>query len=240
MALEKNSNGAVLLVYPAPIFGKKTQAAIEAEDYKAALIAARSDVTQYSIWHKRDTDPCIRAYSGDLSESLNHLLTVDVEALNYYVHSLIRCYQHLNRVDEFPAVLERLRSNIDHSRWHRKIAYLHTLQALGKNWDREAGKKEFRKLCSMDDETDVEILQLYVDLFHNELSFSKRQTLTERIANLAEETEERLHYQCKNAINLLMIDDEDEADNKLNSAIQIYTAARDEDNESAYALDMYA
>lgn len=219
---------------------EKTQKAIEAGDYEAALTAARSDVTQYTIWHKTNTAPCIRVHNNELSEQLYKLLNIDVEALNYYVQALGRCYKHLNRIDEFPAVLERLRSNIDHHRWHRKITYLQILQTLGKDWDREVGKKEFKKLGAMDEETDVEILQLYTDLFRDELSFSIRQSLTERIANLADEPAERLHYQVQNAINLLMVKEEKEVIKKLQSAIHDYNEVRDEDSESAYALNIYA
>lgn len=219
---------------------EKTKAAIKAEDYQTALVAARSDVTQYTIWHMTNTASQVRDSSCEPSELFCKMLNIDVEALSAYVEFLSQCYERLNRTDEFPAILERLRSNINHPRWHRKIVYHHALHALGKDWDREAGKKEFKKLGSMDEETDVQILQLYIDLFRNELSFSMCQTLTERIANLAEDPAERLHYQCFSAINLLMVDDQEGAAQRLQSAIHDYREVRDEDNESAYALTLYA
>lgn len=225
---------------PVSDIGKKSRAAAEADNYKEALIAARSDIAQYTIWHKAHTAPHIRACCDELPEPFHELLSIDVKALSECVEFLCWCYNHLNRADEFSAVLERLRSNIDHPQWHRKITYFHALQALRKDWDYEAGKKELKKLGSMDEEVDVEILQLYTDLFRNDLSFSTRQTLTERIANLAEEPAERLHYQCQSAINLLMVDDQEGATKKLQSAIHDYSEVRDEDNESAYALNIYA
>lgn len=220
--------------------GEKIKAAIKAKDYQTALVTARSDVTQYTIWHKTNTAPQVRDSSCEPPELFCKMLNIDVEALSAYVEFLSQCYKRLNRTDEFPAVLERLRSNIDHPRWHRKIIYLHALHALGKDWDREAGKKELKKLGSMDEETDVRILQLYIDLFCNELSFSMCQTLTERIVDLADEPAERLHYQCLSAINLLMVDDQEGAAQRLQSAIHDYHEVRDEDNESAYALTFYA
>ena len=219
--------------------GKKIQAAFKIDDHKAALIAARSDVTQYTMWHKTNTAPQARGSNCEPTKLFCKMLKMDVEALSDSVEFLSRCYKYLDKSDEFPVVLERLRSNIEHPQWYRKIVYLHALEALGENWEREAGKRELKKLGSMDEETDVEILQLYVDLFHDELSFSTRQTLTERIAHLAERPAERLHYQCLSAINFLMVNDQEGAAQRLQTAIQDYSEARDEDNESAYALNFY-
>lgn len=77
-------------------------------------------------------------------------------------------------------------------------------------------------------------------MFGEELSFSVLQTLVERIVSLTEEPSERLHYRCLSAINLLMIGDQEGAAQRLQSAIDGYSEIRDEDNESAYALNFYA
>lgn len=225
---------------PVSDIGKKSRAAAKAGDYQKALITGRSDVTQYTIWYKAHTAPLMGSCSDELPEPLRELLNIDLKALSECVEFLCWCYKKLNRDQEFPAVLERLRSNIDHSRWHRKITYFHAIQALGKNEEDEAGKKELRKLGPMDEETDTEILQLYLDLFHDELNFSTRQILTERIVDLTESPEERLHYQSLGAINLLMVDDPKGAAEKLQAAIHDYRSVRDENDESAYALTHYA
>lgn len=226
---------------PVSDIGTKGRVAAKADDYKAALIAARSDITQYTIWHKAHTAPHIRVCHDELPKPFyERLLNIDVKALSECVDSLLWCYNQLNRTDELPAVLERLRLNIDHPLWHRKIIYFHALQLLGKNWDDEAGKKELKKLGSMDDETDTEILQLCLDLFHDELSFSTRQKLIGRIVDLTENPEERLHYQFLRAVSLLMVDDQKGATEKLQAAIHDYRSVRDEKDESAYGLTYYA
>ena len=219
---------------------EKTQVAIKDADYKAALIAARSDVAQYTIWHKTNTAPLEHTRDDTLLSKFERMLKIDVEALSEYVNHLSWCYDCLNLTSEFPAVLEKLRSNIDHPRWHRKMTYHRALHSFIKNKDREAGKNELRKLEPMDGETDVEVLQLYADLFHNELGFSKQQALVERIISLVENPAERLHYQCQSALNLLMENDCEEAAKRLQSAINAYTQVRDEDSESSYALYCYA
>lgn len=225
---------------PGVDIGKKIQTAAKDDDCNAALTAARSDITQYTIWHKTNAVPLVRANSGESPELFSNILNLDVKVLGNYVEILRWCYSRLNRNDEFPAVLERLRSNIDHPRWQRKITYFHALQALGKNWDHEAGKKELKKLGSMDEETDTEILQLYLDLFHNELSFSTLHALTERIANITENPVDRLKYKLHNAIILLKIGDQEVAIQRLQFALNEYSKIREEDKESAYALDIYA
>lgn len=219
---------------------KKTRAAADVGDYITALAEARRDVTQYTIWHKTNTAPVLRACRNALPAPIAQLLTVDVNALGSYVEMLGGYYCHLDRANEFSVVLERLRSNINDTKWHRKISYLHTIQALGKNWNREAGRVEFKKLGSMDDETDIQLLQLYIDLFGEELGFSARKKFADRIARLTKNIEEKLHYRCVSAISLWMVGDQAGADLDLQSAIHDYAMARDEDGESAYGLSHYA
>ena len=150
----------------------RSQAFLEEGKFKEALYESRAHVTQYTIWHKSHTEPVIRRGLPQGDE----LLEVDIRALAVIVDNLMFSYIKADMMDEFPAVLERLRGNINHSDWQRKVTYLHALHALWPDWDIEAGRRELKKLGSVADDKDEEILQLYLDLLPTISAFPKSKT----------------------------------------------------------------
>jgi tetratricopeptide (TPR) repeat protein len=212
------------------------QAFLEEGKFKEALYESRAYVTQYTIWHKSHTESVIRRnpIQGD------ELLEVDIRALAGHVDNLMFCYIKADMMDEFPAVLERLRGNINHSDWQRKITYLHALHALWPDWDREAGRRELKKLGSVADEKDEEILQLYLDLFDDDLSFSEKQDLIERILTYSGSFGERLHYRAAKAVLFLTIGDARKADTELSEAIMEARERRKKTALSEYERDRLA
>ena len=118
-------------------------------------------------------------------------------------------------------MLERLRSNIGDGRWQRKISYFHTLNSLWPQWDREAGRKEFEKLGEITpDEDDLEILQLYIDLYADEISFSSRIKLFDQVLALSDAISDRLQYQGAKAMEYLLVGDAKGAERELVDAIE--------------------
>lgn len=195
--------------------GRSPHAAFERGDYDAALRECRADITQYTIWHKSHTEPAYRdGFSG-----IFPLMNTDIRAMGELVNLLFYSYQKLDSMDEFPTVLERLRTNINEERWQRKITYFHALCALWPNWNRQAGRRELKRLGSVNDETDPEILQLYIDLFGAELPFSKMIALVERAIQISETRIDTFHYRCLRAVQYLLIGDEAEAEQELDEAI---------------------
>ena len=89
-------------------------------DVERALLAARADITKYTIWHKSHT---ARGLFDETPISTESMWRTDVEALADYVERLLRMYWLANRRSELPAVLERLRSNIQSRAWHHKIFF---------------------------------------------------------------------------------------------------------------------
>lgn len=216
--------------------GKRTRAVLDVEDYTKALVACRTDITQYTLWHKTNTAPLLHS----ASEKADYLLNLDIRALAELGEQLGMCYAKTGRSDEFPAVLERLRSNINHPRWQRKVIYLQAIHAMLPDWNERAGRRELKKLGSMELETDIETLQLYIDLFHDDLNFAARQKLVDRIIHLAESAIDRLHYQCVKAIELLLIGDTQGAELELTAAIEAYRSAGGEKSDSLYDRHRYA
>ena len=135
--------------------------------------------------------------------------------------------------------MERLRKNVHDECWDRKLTYFQVLFALGANWDKAAGRREIKKLEPFDDETDVEILQLYIDLCGGDLSFSSTQAIIDRIVTFTSEIIERLHYRCLRAINCFLIGAQEKASVEAVEAIEEYRAARVAAKETTYERHVF-
>lgn len=211
--------------------GKKARQAKKTENLPKALIACRADITQYTIWHKSHTEP---AMQHGISR-IEFLLNIDINALAAYVSDLCWLYIRTDQQAAFSAVLERLRGNINEARWQRKISYLHTLNALGRHWNRDDGRKEFEKLGVISsNEDDLDILRLYIDLFGDEISFSDRIKLFDRILSLSDTIGDRLQYQGAKASEHLLIGDTKKADHELSEAIEFCHEAKSIDDLTSY------
>ncbi|PJR08745.1 hypothetical protein CEJ86_32520 [Sinorhizobium meliloti] len=93
-------------------------------------MATRADITQYTIWHNSHTAPVI-----DQESVAGYLLRVDVNALASYVERLQWLYARTGRLDAWLDTLDRLRENIRHRSWQRKIAYFRALFFLRTDQD---------------------------------------------------------------------------------------------------------
>jgi tetratricopeptide (TPR) repeat protein len=221
---------------PGGRIGHKRRLAIDKGEYDKALAECRADVTQYTIWHKSHTEPLLRI----VPEQGRTLLDVDIDALGDLVEVLRWCYIKCERAIEFPAVLERLRENINDVRWQRKIIYFQAVHSLWPDWIKANGRRELSKLGSMREETDVQILQLYLDLFGEDLTFSQGQDVIERIVELAERDVDRLHYRGVRALQYLTIGDKLKAEEELDAAISAFRASVDVTNLTPYEKDLLA
>jgi tetratricopeptide (TPR) repeat protein len=196
-------------------YGNRIRAFLKESNFKGALYVTRAYLTVYTIWHKSHTEPAIRT-GFPLGREL---LETDIRALASLVDDLMLCHIKTNMIDEFPAVLERLRNNINDPNWQRKITYFHALHALWPDWNREAGRRELKKLGSIADEKDEEILQLYLDLFGDHLTFSQEYDIIERILNNSESFSDRLHYKAAKAVLFLTIGDRHKSDEELSEVV---------------------
>lgn len=202
--------------YKNAVPGQGARLAFGEENYKDALVQCRAEITRYTTWHKTNTEPAIREGIKEFKDMLN----IDIQALSDLVDLLFHCYIKTNRLDEFPAVLERLRQNINDERWQRKISYFHVLCTLWPDWDEAKGKREFKKLGAMHDEADVNILQLYLDLFSSDLPFSKKIILADKIVHISDNNADKLHYSAYKASQYISIGDQSGAEEVLTEAIK--------------------
>lgn len=216
--------------------GRGMYAALEAGNFAIALTECRAFITQYTIWHKSHTCRILR----DAPSLGRPLLEIDIRAMSSLLDSLLRCSMKLGITSDFPATLERLRGNIDSVEWQRKIIYFHALVAMWPDWDESRGRKELSKLGSVSEEKDVEILQLYLDIFSDELKFSQSQELIDRILQFTESDVDRLHYRGLRAVKYLIIGDDAKAEEELSSAISEFKTAKEGQIDSDYEKDRLA
>lgn len=173
-------------------------------DIEGALLAARADVTQYTIWHQSHT---MRGLFKGTVISNERIWHVDVEALCEYGERLLHAYRFAGRSAEMPAVLERLRNNIRAEAWQHKIIFLQCLCALGADWNVELGLREISKLGPIDQVNDPALLAMYLNLAGDNLSLANRLPLIDRVIKETEDHSTRIHQGVVKATLLWMHND---------------------------------
>lgn len=219
---------------------KATLAAALRGDWHGAMVSARADVAQYSVWHLTNTAPLLRDDPQPADLRLNNLLDIDVGALSDYVEKMSDCCERTGAGADIAAMLDRLRANIDHDRWRRRLLYLGCLRALGTDWDEDAGRAAFKRLDAMTDEKDVDILQLYVDLHGRDLGLGDQLAYADRIVELSKEQGQKLHYRALKATVLLMAGDAGGAARELMGAIARFRADAPEAERTLHGRQHFA
>jgi len=102
--------------------------------------------------------PLLRDHVEVNAAHIQMILEIDAMALSEYVDTVRRFSDQAG--DGVPAMLERVRTIIDHDRWRWQVQFLQCLHVLTDDWNEAAGRIEFKKLGSMAAESDIEILQL--------------------------------------------------------------------------------
>ena len=105
--------------------------------------------------------------------------------------------------------------------------YYHALAALSRQWDESAARAILKQLEPIDDVSDPEILQLYLDLYGYDLAFSKKYQIIDRIISLAETSVDRLHYRGLKSVELFLIGDTEGSAVELEQAIKEFRKERE-------------
>jgi tetratricopeptide (TPR) repeat protein len=215
--------------------GKAYTAAIKGTRLERALLATRADVTQYTIWHKTNTAPALAADGVGLK-----LLRIDVNALGSYVGRLSSLYFHLGLWKDWPAALNRLRTNIQHPSWSRKIGYYLAFYYLGPADNREKARQELAKLGPITNkEEDLELLQLYGDLEFDYLPFAARMEILDRILELDDDRDNQLQYRGAKAIQYFMIGDTQTAERQVAEVIDMVRQTEADEPLEGYEKHLY-
>jgi tetratricopeptide (TPR) repeat protein len=218
---------------PAFEIGKKYSSACAARNWELALLATRADITQYTIWHKSNTAPVLK-----LDRALG-MLRIDVNALSAYVERLQWLYIRTGRSSDWLDTLERLKDNIQHPSWRRKIAYFRALFHLQPQFSREDARRELKKVGPITtDETDIELLQIFLDLEFSRLSFAERLKYLDRILAISKDLGDQLQYRGSKAIQYFLIGDLAAAEGLMAEVVRL---GRDPENQplSRYQNHMF-
>ena len=162
------------------------------------LRALRADLTQYTVYHRTNTVPLMRIMPPEQIE----ILTIDIEALDESIHQLASAYWQLGRLEEFPLVLERLRTNIDDPRWQRKVTYHQAMTAHLLD-DNVSARRDLAKLGPIGaGEDDVDVLQLHLDINGETIALVDKLKLYDRILDLSPSRTDRIQYAAAKAVEL--------------------------------------
>lgn len=216
--------------------GKAYIKAINENHLDRAFLATRADVTQYTVWHKTNTAPVLAVRGDELG-----LLRIDVNALSAYVGRLSSLYYRLGLWHDWPATLDRLRTNIQHSVWYRKITYYHALYFLSPGGDRAKARQELAKAGPINKkENDLDLLQLYVELESDDLPFGARIELLDRILELDEDRDNQLQYRGAKSVQYFMIGDAKTAEHILTEVIGLVRQTETEEPLEGYEKHIFA
>lgn len=186
-------------------------------EYKEALKLCRAYFTQYTIWHKRHTQPLLTV-KPDLGK---RLLFVDIRALSNLVDLMMRCHTKMDSHAEFGPVLERIRDHIDDVRWKQRLIYYRALIATWPNGDEAEGSLILKGVEPIEEVTDPEILELYLNL-NPAVPFEKKRNLILRIIENCDTPTERLQYRTLLGIQLFLICDTEGAKKYISEALQFF------------------
>ena len=117
-------------------------------------------------------------------------------------------YFRLGLWKDWLTTIDRLRANIQHPWWHKKIAYYRAVYYLAPGGDRTEAQRELAKAGPIaKDEADLDLLHLYVDLEFGDQPFAARITILDRILVLGGERQNHLQYRGAKAIQYFLIGD---------------------------------
>ena len=198
--------------------GKAYTAACKEKKFGRALVAARADITQYTIWHRTNTAPMLH-----LGKPIEPPLRIDVNALGDYVDRLSWLYFNRGKWKSWPAALERLSTNIGHKWWQKKIVYQRAVLHLAPGGSRSKARQELAKLGKITPtEDDIEILQVFIDLELRNASFSERAAYYDRIIELDKAAASQIQYRGGKAVDLLLHGDPKAAKAQLSDLLDEY------------------
>lgn len=219
---------------PGSAIGNQYTAAIGEDSPERAIVACRADIVQYTIWHKSHTEPVL--FRG---APVDGLLRIDIDALAAYVERLFWLYSHTGRAADWLPVLERLRINIRHPKWERKINYFRALWFLTAQSDRTAARQELARVGLITaDEDDVDLLQLYVDVGSDNMSFAERIKFLDRILQVSNSRSDQLQYRGAKAVQYFLIADNATSQDELDEAIRIARESESEEPFNSYERHM--
>ena len=206
----------------------------EQGEFSDALRACRLHLTWYILSHRAHTIPLLEA--GDRSGTA--FLEIDLRAMSEIVGALMRCYSHAEIGAEFPLALDRLRNAIESPRWIEKVCYFRSLWYYLDQSDPGSARREIVRI-DIQSCRDPEILELYLDLATESLTFRARIDMVDRILDCTESEASRLQYSLLKGIYYSLIGEADDVEGLVRDAVERYRSV-DESRRTKYGETILA
>ncbi|MDA2933570.1 hypothetical protein MYX82_04435 [Acidobacteria bacterium AH-259-D05] len=146
-------------------------------------------------------------------------MEIDIKALSELLDLVMTCYENTDRRHQFPEVLKHMEGVVDSLQWKHRLIYQEALWALGRNWDVAASREQLTLLGNVNEVQDPEILKLYLDFNDEDLSFSQKISLIDRILASVSKPVDRLQYRTLKGIQLILIQDIDSGCSEIKEAL---------------------
>ncbi len=139
----------------------------------------------------------------------------------------MHCYRATNHWHLVPAVLDRLEPNIQDPRWQHKIIFHRAFHAVGLEWNnREAPKRELKRLPPIAEVNDVDILAFYLAIYSDELTLKELLDLADRIVDLTDDPGLAFNYGALKGVYSMLLGELDDAERQISSCIEELRTAR--------------
>lgn len=206
---------------------KNLSTEIEKGDYKQAFLFCKAEIVRYMINVKRHTEGLLvrNPLYG------NKLLDIDIKALSELLEKMIIIISKANLQIPFIDMLNRLEELLDNGKWHTRILYYKVMWEYLYNNNLVNAKKYLTNI-SFSEINDLDFLQLYLDIMGDELPFSNKVEIIDRLIKMETKISGKIKYLGAKSIEFLLIGDTAEAKNIIKQAIEIANNNSDKVKES--------
>ena len=193
-------------------------------NYLNAIQVERTNFFTYAIKHKLHLPLYIYSVTA-----LNNYLRMDIEALSESVQFLIFCYIKNNMKSDVLIFLDEIKEVIDSELWRQRLIYHKITFKAFELENIPDAKKDLIQLGNVSNIKDSKILEVYLHLMNDQLSFREKIDICQHIIKDTDCSVIKLKYRTSIALETLSIGDVDNAQKELENALSEFKVS---DNKS--------
>lgn len=201
---------------------------IKNKNYELAYKFCQVDLTRYMIYVLSHTEPLL---------SIHHpmgkkLLDIDIKALSEILDRLMRIIRYGDIEIDFEQRLGNLKNIFYNKDWHFRLNYYKAAWNYFIKDDEVTARNFLLQHVKYDDINDLDFLQMYFDLCSDELTFSKKIEVLDKLITIEERPSGIIQYMGGKAISYFLIGDVEKAKEMFTDAISIAEKRLEEFNSS--------
>lgn len=178
------------------------QKEIDEKNFELALKYARADLTQYMEGVKRDTELFL-SIDPPLGKAM---LSNDLKALESIIEKNMFVIKQGNLDVDFISILNNLNEVFYNPNWHELLTY-YKVEWLYFHQNNVEKAESILSEISYKDISNIKFLRLFLDLKHNELSFSNKSEIIDKIIQGINRFSEKIQYMGAKGVEYLSIGD---------------------------------